>query len=247
MTDHWDFYFLHIDEHPASIYVDLGMESQAPLAALPHLALLRLPMLRPRGDGLSSREEFNTLSAIEDALTAQVQGDDAGYVGRNTCEGHRDFFFYVADPAAWAKRVDHVMAQYPDYQGRTSTREEADWSTYFNVLLPGPANRQSMENRQVCERLEELGDPLTAARQLDHWSYFPDEASARAFIEEAQSLGFSLTEGPLQAEDGGAFSVQLARTDIPSFQGIDAVTLPLFEASLRHGGDYDGWACHVEK
>ena len=34
--------------------------------------------------------------------------------------------------------------------------------------------------------------------------------------------------------------------DIPSYESIDGVTLPLSEAASRHGGHYDGWECPVE-
>lgn len=247
MTDQWDFYVLHLDNAPASLFVDFGIEDEAPRLDLAHLAMLRLTMNQPREDGLSSAEEFDRLCALEDELNAEVAAADIGFVGRITTRGYRDFHYYVADPAAWEARVAQVMARHPDYRYRTGTREDPQWATYFNDLLPGPEDRQRLENRQVCSRLEALGDALTAPRLLDHFAYFEDEASAQAFITEAVQQGFTCVEGPVRTSDEDPFSVQLARVDVPGFDTIDELTLPLWEAARRHGGDYDGWGCEVQE
>lgn len=48
ITDDWDFYFLQVDDKPASIY------DFAPNPKLPYMAYIRLHMREPRTDGLSS-------------------------------------------------------------------------------------------------------------------------------------------------------------------------------------------------
>lgn len=246
MTDDWDFYSLRVDDKPASIYVDLGAERAPPDARLRFLACLRLFMRQPRSDGLSSREEFETLIAIEDALTADLCGPDTAYVGRCTSNGCRDFYFYVATSETWETRVDDLLERFTGYEYETGFREEADWSTYFSFLLPGEIDRQRIENRRVCAALEKRGDNLTEAREIDHWSYFPDEPSLRAFVAEAIDLGFAVRV--VSAGDSGdpRFCAQLWRRDVPSYDRIDEVTVPLFEAARKHGGEYDGWECRVE-
>lgn len=90
MSDNWDFYAARIDDQPASIFVDLGAESAAPIASLGHMAYVRLYMKHPRPDGLSSSDEYDTLVGVEDAMEASLVGDDVVYVGRNTSNGCRD-------------------------------------------------------------------------------------------------------------------------------------------------------------
>jgi hypothetical protein len=60
-TDDWDFFFCRVDDSPASIFIDLGRAKSAPLKGKDHLGYLRLYMLKPRPDGLSSDAEFKTL------------------------------------------------------------------------------------------------------------------------------------------------------------------------------------------
>ncbi|OWQ45505.1 hypothetical protein CDL60_19925 [Roseateles noduli] len=247
MTDDWDFYSSRVDGKPASFYVDLGAEAFAPLEELPHMAYLRLRMREPRDDGLSSQTEFDQLIVIEDALTEALCDEHTAFVGRNTSDGCRDFYFYVSAPDTWGARTESAMKSFGDYEFQTGTREDPEWSSYTGFLLPGPWDRERIQNRRVCEQLEENGDALTVPREIDHWAYFSDAASAAAFIDEIRPLGFQLKEAPRLDEERDAISVNVSRVDVPSMQAIDEVTHPLFEAAQRHGGEYDGWGCSVER
>ena len=104
MSNDWDFYSLRVDGEPASIFVDLGISKDAPIRSQATMGYLRVLMLRPREDGLSSRDEFDDLIALEDHVTAKViENGAAVFVGRNTSSGNRDFYFYVADSANFEK------------------------------------------------------------------------------------------------------------------------------------------------
>jgi Family of unknown function (DUF695)/Regulator of ribonuclease activity B len=245
MTDHWNFYPLRVDDQPASIFVDLGAEACAPVPELPHMAYVSLRMRQPRPDGLSSSEEFDALVGVENALEQSLCSDGVAYVGRNTSSGCRDFYFYVASPVGWAARVEQVMQQFREYEYDVGSREDAEWSVYKDFLLPGPRARQSMENRTVCEALEGHGDTLTTPREIDHWSHFPDQHRADAYLAEVTALGYQLRDRSTNAQYPLPFSIRVWRIDTPSYQAIDGVTMPLYEASARNGGDYDGWECVV--
>jgi hypothetical protein len=244
MTDNWDFYFLRVDDKPASTFVDLGAIDYAPVASLPFMAYIGLTMNAPRADGLSSQAEFDTLAAIEDALKGQLVGEGTDYVGRCTTNGCRDFFFYVAQPENWAPRVAACMAAFPQYKYEAESREEPDWSSYLEYLYPSPADRQTISNRRVCDALEENGDALTQPREIDHWAYFPDAAARDAYVAEAAGHGFEVRVLSEPDKDAG-YGAQLWRVDVPSAREIDDVTLALFNIAEKHGGDYDGWECVV--
>ena len=246
MTDQWDFYSLQVDDQPASIYVDLGLETQAPLPALPFMAYVRLRMNEPRADGLSSQEEFETLRRIESVLESELSGEEVRYVGRNTSSGCRDFYFYLAQPLLWHENVARVLSSFPDYEFQTGSRDDAAWTVYANFLLPGPVGRQLIRNRRVCEVLESQGDALVTVREIDHWSYFPDHAAADAYLADVIALGFQLRNRSADGDGPSSHGVQVWRIDTPSFAEIDEVTLPLFKTAQRHLGAYDGWECAVQ-
>jgi len=246
MSDHWDFYALRVDDQPASIFVDLGIHPWVPMKDLPYSAYVRIFMCQPKPDGLSSSDEFDALIAIEDALESRLCSDSVQYVGRNTSNGCRDFFFYVASQAAWATEVADALSAFGSYTYECGSREDPDWRTYLDFLFPGPLSRQRIDNRHVCEALESHGDPLLVAREIDHWCYFPDETSAAAYLAEVEALGFQVRARHSSDADSPEVGAQVWRMDVPSHENINEVTLPLFEAASRHGGRYDGWECRVE-
>jgi hypothetical protein len=246
MTDDWDFYALRVDDAPASIFVDLGIQSAAPLASHPNMAYIRLTMNRPRQDGLSSREEFDALIEVEKQIEASLCGEDVGYVGRNTSGGYRDFYFYTSTVQDWQSRVDCALSPFQDYEYETGTRHDASWSTYFDFLLPGKVDRQRIENRRVCQELERHGDTLTAQREIDHWSFFPTQEALDAFLRDATAQGFQPRGLPRLMDGELPYGIQVWRVDVPSYSNIDEITLPLHEAAERHGGEYDGWESPVE-
>lgn len=246
MTDNWDFYSLLVDGEPASIFVDLGIHAAAPMSSHPYMAYIRLYMNQPRPDGLSSKEEFDALINIEEAIEEHLCGEGVGYVGRNTSGGCRDFYFYVATVEDWHSKVERVLSEFKSYKYDVDTREDAGWLTYLDFLFPGKVDRQKIENRRVCQVLEQHGDKLTAKREIDHWSYFPSAEAVDAYLAEVSVNGFQVRSRPVSDEGEFRFGAQVWRVDLPAFDNIDDVTLPLFEAAARHGGEYDGWECPVE-
>ncbi len=241
MTGDWDFYFLHVDDKPSSMYVNLGIRNSAPKPSLPFMAYARIHMNSPRDDGLSSQEEFDTLMAIEDQMKAQLVGEETEYVGRCTTNSCRDFFFYIAQTPEWERRVAKCMNSFPTYTYEADTREDADWSTYLSYIYPNETNRQMIENRRVCDALTQNGDKLHKSREIDHWTHFADATSRDAFVAEANQLGYSVRSLSEPTGDDNRYGAHMWRVDVPAFDSIDDVTLPLFKLAAIHGGEYDGW------
>lgn len=243
MSDDWDFYPCLVDSKPASIFLDLGVAQEAPDKRYPVMAYVRLYMRDPREDGLSSSAEFETLTAIEDVLVRKLISEEAAtFVGRNTSDGCRDFYFYSRSEIGWTARVEEAMAAFGDYEFDSGARPDSGWRTYFDFLFPRDRDLQSIQNRRVCEALRRNGDSLSTAREIDHWAYFDTEDARERFIESAAKLEFevrSRLDGG--QEDDRRYGVQIFRKDVPDFSTIDQTTWPLFEAAAEVGGEYDGW------
>lgn len=244
MDGNWDSYFLTVDDGPASIFVDLGARKTAPRPELPVMGYVRLHLNAPLANGLSSREEFDTLVALEDALEVGLVGPQCAYVGRCTTNGCRDFVFYVARAEEWEERVAAVLAAFPGYRFEAEARPDATWSVYTDFLHPSDESMQSIQNRRVCDSLEQHGDAFSEPREVDHWIYFGSDSGIDAFLAEAIELGFALRKH-LEPSPESKRGVQLWRTDVPSHGAIDSIVLPLFRLARKHGGDYDGWETFI--
>lgn len=100
-------------------------------------------------------------------------------------------------------------------------------------------------DRKTVEALIGQGDPLTKARQVDHWIYFATAKSRDHFVDEVGRIGFSV-----DAHDDGnepnPFCARVSRVDHVDLASIHRVVMTLVIAAKRYAGDYDGWECPVE-
>ena len=145
MRDEWDFYRLHVDGEPASIFLDMGIARRAPLPAFSKVVYVRLPMLNARLDGLSSQEEYEALIAVEEAVAKSVEESGAtAYVGRNTSGGFRDFFFYTRDEVDFRSALSRALSGFRQYDVEVGIREDPPWTVYFDFLYPSAEQRAGM-------------------------------------------------------------------------------------------------------
>ena len=225
--------------------VNLGLASQAPFSHRPLLATIRLDMQQPRPDGLSSRDEFDVLSGVEDALATVVRSSDMGlYVGRCTVAGCRIFYFYISDEAAWLRGVHGALSGFSTYRFHTAVCDDPAWSVYLDFLHPSDAERQGAMNLRVCDALRDHGDQLTQPREIRHWAGFPTAGARDSVVEAAMSSGFHNFAGAVNTKAGNDHAM-VSRADVPACPGINAVTLNLFDLAKRFGGKCDGWETDV--
>ncbi len=244
MSDDWDFYPLRVDDQPASIFLDLGIAKIAPIKSHLKMAYLRIQMRKPRKDGLSSQNEFDTLIALEDQVTAKIILDGANlFVGRNTSSGNRDFYFYIRDSNRFEDLARDAMGDFPTYQFETGAREDPDWQTYFEFLYPSDRSMQLIMNRRVLQQLEQNGDNLANERLIDHLVFLPNFESQMVFATGITDAKFIVDDAPKEVNGNGQLSVLFSRIDCP--EQIDAVVLPLFDRVTDLGGNYDGWGCEI--
>jgi hypothetical protein len=242
----WNFYALRVDDQPASIYLDLSLADDVPAENYPVMAWLRVQMREPRDDGLSSQQEFEALIVLEDRVVPLLAPDGQGvYAGRNTSSGCRDFYFYVAQGHAWHAQVEQAMRASPEYRYQSGHRPDPTWNTYHEFLYPDPRTRESMENRDVCAVLEDRGDALQQPRDIDHWAYFPSPDARDEFLRRAAAMGFE-NRTPDRDDDGEQeWGAQVFRRDVPAYDVIDEICLPLYDLANECGGRYDGWECEA--
>lgn len=245
----WDFYFSNVDDIIGSFYVDLGLSKIAPVKDKPNLVWVSLKMNNPREDGLSSNEESETLYAIEDRLQEFISKNyTAIYTGRLTSNNNRDFYFYFGDTTLYDKTISEAMVAFPSYAYDFGIKEDSDWSTYTDFIYPNPRQFQSIQNRRVVYNLEKNGDPLTKARQVDHWIYFKTDSDRSEFLKKIVPLKFDIVSGNEKTSSGEfPYKLHISRIDNVDFDSVDEYVLDLWEFANECNGDYDGWETSIEK
>lgn len=250
-SDEWNFYFSAEDGFALSMFLDLALKRQAPVRGMGVCVRVTMHCLKPHDDGFSSDEEFDALSAVEDALISAACGDNAAiHAARITGRGVREFFFYAPRVDGVARALATVQRRFPQYSFDITSEADPQWKIYLERLYPDIVQKQQMDNRNVYRSLEENGDAMEAPREIDHWIYFPSRVSLDAFLAKVSPLGFALREEPGRVEEvpaGGReiYGARIFRVDTPSPGAFDDVTGELAEIAASVGGEYDGWETGV--
>ena len=249
MPENWEAYLCQIEDKPASIVVNLALRDDAPLADLEDLVWIRVALLDARVDGLWSDEEAETLGDIEDALSLAVEEAEGAivYVGRTTCDGSRDFFFYATDGMSAEARLSAAMVPFPSHEFETGTKNEPEWTAYLEFLYPSPRDFQLITNEQLSRLLISSGDDSTIVREVSHWAYFESPEGRAQFLAEVLTQGFTAEDQSDDDTQIRPYRLTFAREETVDLATMNHVTLNLYDLALTCEGVYDGWETTVEK
>lgn len=242
MSDTWDFYFCRVEDRPASIFVDMGIREEVPLGDMPVVGWLLIELKAPNDDGLTTNGEHNKLIEIEGQLGRAVESCSgrATYVGRNTCNGCRDFYFYGDCESTIKSVVATTTKNLSDYRYQFGSREDQDWDVYRGFLYPDPRSKQVMGDRAVYFAVKADGDDGTVPREVRHWAYFDRKPCANDYAAASAAVGYSV-ENVDQVDETSGVCVVVTRVHPVDLDHISDYTLELFDLAQAHSGSYDGW------
>ncbi len=244
MTDNWDSYLCEVDGKPASILVDLGAVAQAPMQRFPCLGYVTIELRDPDENGFPCREEFETLSVVEDALeTTLTASGTAVHIGRCITDGRYELIFYTVSHDDWNRQVAGIMASQPPQAWEAGAHYEPGWDSYLGFLFPGEQDLLTIQNRRLLHKLQEEGDALGKPRPISHWLDFFDADAGNAFCRAAQKLGFRVEETKtiFDTDDSAANSGDSTPNSVPgSGPGLARLSLaraetqaPVFQVRLN--------------
>lgn len=245
MTDHWEFFPCNLDDQVAVVFFDQGAADDLPFDDLPFVMRLRIEMKAPRQDGLQSAEEGEALDALENDIREHCAEVGLAWVGRITSAGTRVYYVYVDDADARAESFDALISGRHGYDWAYAATEDDAGQVYWDELFPSELDWQVIKNRHVIDALREAGDPLTAARRIDHWAYFGDEAARRRYIAHLESERYEIEAFVDPDQDNDGYGVQFHHVAVPREDVMYAVTLELYEKANALEGEYDGWETEV--
>lgn len=245
----WDFFQCHVNGKPASIYVDLGLKKMAPDPNRGSILCVWVYFMHPNPEnGLSTQEEFEALSGIEDALSAALSSHfSAIYAGRITNDGRREFYFYSHTSTDLQAIVHSALAKFAGYKVEAWAQADAEWGQYVNLLYPSKHNLRWMSDRRVVDALGRQGDVPEVSRPIEHYSYFPTAHDSAAFSSAVRAHGFELVRTNKPSGDDNSFGIVYKKTQAATLDAVFKTTGFLEEQSARFHGDYDGWESMVMK
>ena len=244
MSDQWKFFMCQMGENLASIMVDVGISEDIQKTPS-NLAIVALSYKQADERGLPTNAEFDAVSALEERIEAFVRLDGDAYVGRITKEGQRIFFIYTRRAEApWAHFVEQ-LASSSGYELELQLEKDPEHSHYWKYLYPTPDDWQVIADMDVIEAMEKAGDDPEAEHSIEHFAYFPDEASAKRFVDWATSDRFTYVEKESGWTEDKTFGVRLNHVGNTIQREVSSFTIALRRRAEEFGGDYDGWGASI--
>lgn len=243
MSDNWNTYFTSIDDKPASILLDLEPWVNRSDEMLIHLYRLSVTLNEPNENGLTSNMEASILYDIEDSIHDSLDSNYM-FVGRITTDGKREFFYYT-DHVDGSK-LENIAGKFlENYKYSINCIEEQKPRAFYHEFLyPNKSEWHRMGNRELVDKLIELGDNLEKSRSVNHWIYFSSEESCNYFKEKVQKDRFQIEDQVIQDDK---YSLRISRNDFVQLHAINEVTDYLVSVAQQFHGDYDGWETQVIK
>ena len=243
MSNEWEFFQCQMEGGPASIFLDVGIKTDLPLAGFDKLLNIRLHLKSPREDGLSSSEEYPALCDLEDEIEEVLAQEEVIYAGRITYNKLREYFFYSKDFSSKEVLVQKFVKY--NYQFDIAQVDDPKWSGYIDELYPTVDDWQVINDRRVVDNLIKHEDDIEKPRVIDHHANFPTKQNAHFYIEKILDLNFDISS--IEEMDDGSFQVEFTREDKPEFPQVSSITLPLGRLARSFEGSYGGWGTYIEK
>ncbi len=237
-------YNTSIDNEIASIIVDLGVEKFAPIKELPFLVSFKILANEIQKNNFPTLEESEILYNIGDKVEAALKQYDYIFVGCFLCNGIREVFYYTDNSVDFKTIVDKIMVEHSTHKYKCSLVEDESWELYFNVLSPNEYEYQRGLDGVLIHKLEQSGDKIEVARNIDFYIYFENEVDAKNVLKALEEDGY---EGEITKNEDGVFGVSVIK-NMPVFPNIYSATELFVTLAKENNGDFDGWGCvHVKE
>ena len=249
-TEQWEVYLAsYEDGKPGSTTVRMDLINQAPMKEFPVVLVTGVTYETKREDGFPEPDTYGTLAEIGDKLVALISMEaHAIVVGSFMFQSERLEYFYVQDDSGLKEKIEAFYQEnYPEYKFYLNSTEDAEWSYYKEFLYPNEQTLSYMADQAVVRQLEEAGDPLTKARNVDHWLYFTSKADRKRCKDELITQGFSCQTQAKNKNAEFPFPLIISRVDKVDIDSIYPITTSLKQTAKKHKGVYDGWETSVEK
>jgi hypothetical protein len=170
-------------------------------------------------------------------------------VGWITSQGRRELLFYATHPGDLQEGVHSLRSEFPHYELTAGLEHDSSWSRYRQVLYPRARDMIRIQNRRKAAALAAKGDKPEKKRRVSHWLYFPTVEDRKAFLSEVQPEGFKSTAQRVKDDETEErpIALQVSRDDPLEAEGLDELTLDLWDRAQAYDGEYGGWEAQPAK
>jgi regulator of RNase E activity RraB len=182
-------------------------------------------------------EEF--LETKESLIIALEHNQSAHYAGSRIVDGWSEFYFYASSSKELSSIVSAILAP-ANYVYESNVVKDTKWSFYELQLCPTELESHHLQSAQIIFLLEEEGDDISVAREVEHYAVFDTSTQKNRFVNSALELGFSFKDDI--ATDEYEHGVALVKIHMPSEEEVKKNVETLFALIKKERGFYEGWS-----
>ncbi len=228
-----------IENVNASIIIDLGVESLAPVKELPFLFSFKVLANEIMENRFPTAEESEVLYNIGDEVDAELKKINSLFAGCLLCDGIREIFYYVDNTVDFKEIIDKIMESYSTHKYKCGVVEDENWELYLNALMPNDYEYQAGLDGTLIYKLETQGDDIESPRDIDFYIYFENKLDAETVLSVLEENEYRCE---ITKNEDGIYGVSAVK-NMPVYPNIYSSTELFVSLALKHNGNFDGWGC----
>ncbi len=230
----WYSYDWELFGQPAQFHVDLSYVAEFDM--LGDFTTLLYVSCYSKSEGamaFTPRERRHLTDVFKDA--SRVLKGKSVYVGYIDMLAQRRYYFYVSDarllvPMLSVCRDDSVLRL------NCTKATEPNRQTYYRLLVPDAAKRQTNDNARYIASLRSRGDDNDAPRRVNLHFYFPTVQGRSHFSSEIRQAGFALGRDDYIPERELPYYLIVHRVSPLHKDAISRLTTEAIELASAYGG-----------
>ncbi len=234
----WFEYDWQADGKTARFAVDLSYKYDGKTDDYPFLFFVNFSSPKKGRSALTLAERFR----IRLFLNRMKLMLEPIYVGSIKTKKQIQHYLYAKDNTrldalkALAKKQSFIRC-------RVDCTKEKSWETYFSLLYPDAAKRQTEKNLETIELLKKNGHPLSATRRICLHMFFPNEPAMLTFAEQARLAGFAVGDAEFSPEQNLPYGIVLIHLASLRKREIDDITTRAILLAEKFDGTLTYWDC----
>ncbi|MPM75592.1 hypothetical protein SDC9_122586 [bioreactor metagenome] len=230
----WYVYDWDLQGLPAQFHVDLRyVEEFDTLGDFTTLLYVSCYPKKAEAQAFSAREK-RVLDNVSKECE-RILGEHCAFVGFIDILAQRRYYFYTSDARLLVPLMAYC-AEEDSLRLECFKAEEPNRQTYYRLLIPDNAKRQSVDNAAYIASLRQRGDDNAAYRRVNLHFYFPSASGRTLFGENAKTLGFAIGKTDYIPEREPSYYIVLHAISPLDQESITELTTKAIYAAETYGG-----------
>ena len=226
-------------EEEVSIEVFLDAKEHSEFKPWILSVFIRYDSFNDENDGLDSFFETKESLIIDMELDEKTV-----YVGNRLVGEWSELYFYSEDSKGLEAQVANTLKP-TKYVYQANVVKDAEWEFFQYNIFPTDLELCLMQSQKIVEHLEDEGDNISVAREVEHYASFETPTQKDRFVKNASEEGFEYKDD-ISGEDI-EHGVALVKTHNVTMDELEKVITPLIKLIQAENGEYELWSTTLQE